>query len=423
MMKAFTTSKIVLMAAVLFVAGCNQENEFQNWLASNIVEITSTDPAVTDYSDLSAFGDAVGDARIVMLDEQTHGEGNVFTLKTRLIKYLHEEKGFNVLMLESGMYDTHKIFSRAKTGQSVSASVPGGGSLFYVYAKSPEMQPLYKYIDQRLATESPLILAGFDSQHSGKISQQEMIDELESMLSLWQLKLISSGRWQKFKKITQALLRYEQSPPPVEDKKTFFAVINELREEMGKVESTSAGFWLHIVEGLKNQADQFWHGGKSYHRSPQMGDNVVWMANALYPNEKIIVWAHSIHLAKNGYNRIENAGKRIHTAFGEDVYLAHITGHHGDYLEAGTLKKLPYTLGQIGDLEASLNKTGLDIGFIHLNKSLFNFASDDITAAAVVRDSREAGIFDPIPLHQWRDAWDGVFFIKEMTAANYNDMH
>lgn len=39
-----------------------------------------------------------------MLGEMTHGDGATFKLKTEIVKYLHEELGFNVLILEDGMY-------------------------------------------------------------------------------------------------------------------------------------------------------------------------------------------------------------------------------------------------------------------------------------------------------------------------------
>lgn len=52
--------------------------------AKSISAVRSIDPADTDYSDLEALKSAIGNARIIMLGEQTHGEGSTYLAKTRL---------------------------------------------------------------------------------------------------------------------------------------------------------------------------------------------------------------------------------------------------------------------------------------------------------------------------------------------------
>jgi erythromycin esterase len=68
--------------------------------------LVSIQPGASDYRDLLPFAQAIGQARVVALGEQTHGGAEEFLLKTRLVKYLHEKMGFDVLLLESGFYRT-----------------------------------------------------------------------------------------------------------------------------------------------------------------------------------------------------------------------------------------------------------------------------------------------------------------------------
>src|SRR5205823_1726823 len=76
------------------------DNERVAWLKSHATIIRSIDPADSDFSDLEPIRRAIGDARVVMLGEQSHGDGATFHAKTRLIRFLHEKCGFDVMAFE-----------------------------------------------------------------------------------------------------------------------------------------------------------------------------------------------------------------------------------------------------------------------------------------------------------------------------------
>ena len=78
-----------------------------------------------DFADLAPFGAAVGSARIVALDEQTHGGHEEFVLKLRLLRYLHERLGFDVLVLESGLFDVGLVQQARREGGRVDDLGPG----------------------------------------------------------------------------------------------------------------------------------------------------------------------------------------------------------------------------------------------------------------------------------------------------------
>lgn len=389
--------------------------EFNEWLIEDTVRLSSTDPMDTDFSDLEEFGEAIGDARIVMLDEQTHGEGNVFSLKSRLIKYLHEEKDFDVLVMESGFYDVAKIYQRAQQGQATKDLVPG--SLFFMYANSAEMFPLFHYIDEQLLGDDPLILAGMDSQHTGLISQQEMMIELEALLNGWGSSLPATADWSVFKQWANTIVRFDFTPPPAAEQAIYFATIAALRAELALLQSNGttmadeSGFWLRITESLNNQADRYWNGDPTgIGRSPIMGENAVWLAQQRYPDKKIIVWAHTFHLVKNGFGFFSNAGTVLTAAFGQDLYAAHITGHHGSFLNFINLQVAPYQLGTMGVLESMWHDTGVTLGFADLRDADFDAIPPGVTAATM---------FFPVAPEVWQHSWDGLFFIDEVTPANY----
>jgi erythromycin esterase-like protein len=62
----------------------------------------------TSFADLEFLRQEIGSARIVFLGEPTHGEGNVFEAKARLVQFLQQRMGFTTLGMESGFYEMHK---------------------------------------------------------------------------------------------------------------------------------------------------------------------------------------------------------------------------------------------------------------------------------------------------------------------------
>ena len=54
-----------------------------------------------------------------MLGEHPYDDGTTFVAKTRLVRFLHEQMGFNVLAFESGLYDCPKGYgSRRPSAQN-----------------------------------------------------------------------------------------------------------------------------------------------------------------------------------------------------------------------------------------------------------------------------------------------------------------
>ncbi|MDO3675729.1 erythromycin esterase family protein [Paenibacillus ehimensis] len=81
-------------------------------------------------------------------------------MKTRLIQYLHEELGFDVIAFESGMGNAAGAYARVG---SRSPEELMKDTIFGVWW-SKETLPLFDYIKQSAGTERPLIPSGFDMQ-------------------------------------------------------------------------------------------------------------------------------------------------------------------------------------------------------------------------------------------------------------------
>ena len=80
--------------------------------------VRSINPTDTDFQDLEFLKAEIGPARVVMLGEPSHGEGNVFEAKVRLVRYLREQMGFTTVAFESGFYDLHRAQQALEAGAS-----------------------------------------------------------------------------------------------------------------------------------------------------------------------------------------------------------------------------------------------------------------------------------------------------------------
>ena len=135
------------------------------WLRAQAARVASINPADEDFSDLAPLGAAIADARIVQLGESSHGAGATFSAKVRLIKYLHQSMGFDVLVWESGLYDVTKTNEALRAdGDPTEAGQQG---VFGIWSRTMEVQPLWEYARASWSTPTPLEMAGYDMQFSG----------------------------------------------------------------------------------------------------------------------------------------------------------------------------------------------------------------------------------------------------------------
>ncbi|MFI6283924.1 erythromycin esterase family protein [Streptomyces sp. NPDC051018] len=93
-----------------------------DWLARNALPLTTLSAgAPTD--DLQPFKDVLGGVRIVGLGESTHGTGEFFRLKHRLLEFLVTELGFTTLAMEASASAGPAVdaYVRHGTGDAASA--------------------------------------------------------------------------------------------------------------------------------------------------------------------------------------------------------------------------------------------------------------------------------------------------------------
>lgn len=391
---------------------------------TNIFAVRSIDPLDTNYQDLAALRSAIGNASVVLLGEQTHGEGATFLAKTRLIQFLHEKMDFDVLAFESGMYDVPRIWENTKKGGELSNEVKG--SLFYMYATSKQMAPLFRYLQASLQSTDPMSLTGFESQHSGVNAKNTLFPDFEAFLKTFAPTAIDAN-WKTFKQVSVATFSSRSYRPSDIDKQVFLRKLAELKSALSAHEKDpvtsllqSAGFWYRVVASIESQALRYWEmvqGNEVSVRDKQMAENLIWLAEHAYPGKKIIVWAHNIHIAKQiaelsfppqnqagfFFSSFIPMGATVSKHFGEQSYHIGFTSSEGKYQDYSNDQFVNIPAPVAGTIEDKLNATNYPFAFAALRNT-----------KGWWQQPQTGMLYDFMPVKgKWAAVYDGVFFIRK----------
>jgi hypothetical protein len=159
-------------------ASAQPRDGLQTWLEAHAAPVRTIDAMDEDFSDLEPLGDAIGAARVVQLGEPSHGAGSCFAAKARIVKFLHRRHGFDVLIWESGLYDT--ALAQAGMRGTDDAMTAARRGVFTLWSMAAEVKPLFEYIKASQATVRPLEMAGFDMQVTADGSTARFAEELRA---------------------------------------------------------------------------------------------------------------------------------------------------------------------------------------------------------------------------------------------------
>jgi len=434
-MKAFvsTTLLLLLFFTIHSVSKLSvKEDPRIDWLKTNAVKIKSVEPADEDFSDLEPLKNIIGDSvRLVMFGEQSHGDGTTFLAKTRMIKFLHERMGFDVLAFESNMYDCQKAQDNIDSGKDYVKEF--NEAVFGIWTLSNEAQPLACYLEEKNRSSNPLKITGFDYQYYSFKEREEINKILQNFLKqLTENKIITipDTLLRDFKNILFDIQKDKYFSNKDEFDSISKLIINE-RDNTAAIklfgDKTSYNFRL-FEDYYKHKEYYYLRYGipLSYtdstisYRDIQMGENLLWYLKN-NPDKKVIVWAATFHIIRNVqtivfpgsdslYAGVKTMGDIVYKGMGRKSYVIGFTAYEGFVGRVGTQ---PYKLEKVNPtgLEYLFNEAGLENAFVGFRKS--ELPENRWLKEKIV--SRPLGYLDMYA--DWTDKMDAIIYTRKMVPS------
>jgi erythromycin esterase len=298
---------------------------WQQWIKNNSYELSISD--TIHFHDLDFLKQVLKDKKIVFLGENSHGVSEFTLLKSRLIRYLHAELGFNVLAFESNAGDafaSNLIIPFTSGLNSIYNSI---STMWHV----KEIVTLFNYIRETHNTKNPLNVAGVDiTMSNGSYSFSNFLYNLISLIDPTYAREIQKSD-SIFSRIGvlgwTGLLSNEEKASFKTMRNNQISVYTNCINFINKNNATFPHSKGQNVEAAKFYLQSridfiYWYNRDSTFmanklqlndskmnliqlfanfRDFMMSQNLKFLTTTLYPSEKIIVWAEDAHIKKRIY--------------------------------------------------------------------------------------------------------------------------
>jgi erythromycin esterase len=382
-----------------------------------------------DFSDLRFLETTLQGKRLVQLGESGHGVSEFSQAKVRLIKYLHEELGYDVIAFESSLFACWDADARAE---------PSGGAAllgrcaFSVW-HTAEVLPLFEYVASTKKTRRPLTLAGFDVQFSSASDARRsalvrrMLTAAGDTVAANRWAAFDSTFWTAYRTAGRAdvmgayvMTNYDALTGGYDSLATAIVARRPALEAAFGREQVAVA--LQSVRGMRaflSQLRAFMQLQVSTEiRDLGMANNVDFVLDSLYPGKKVITWAHNFHIRNDGKavtpEPMRNMGSWVAERRRAETYTVGFYMYRGG---AAWNTRVEYGVQPPRDaktLETILYSARLRYAF-------FDVAHEPQTAGS-------QWLWDPTPALDWgitpytmvvRDQYDGIVFIHTTTPPKY----
>jgi len=391
-----------------------------NWIKMNNIPIRSLSAEI--FTDLEALIPFLENKKFIQLGESGHGVAEFNKAKVRLIKFLHQELGFDVIAFESSIFECFYANQNVSTFDDLDLMYH---SIFGVW-HTEEVRELFTYIKNSAQTAHPLILAGFDTQissYSGAINRPSFFKSIISQIDpvyAGQIYAIDSEFIQNwyvadYLESNQNTLinQYNNLVDFFDNHMSEFASLCPDNPRIPLIARQTA--WS-MPQFIKQKVSDGY--SRVEIRDKGMADNFEYLISNIYPDKKIMVWAHNFHIRHNNsavpyYEGLKTMGTYIAQNHRTDLYTIGLYMYRG---KAAWNNRDVYKIepARSGSLESIFYRARTKYCYVDM-------ANEE-------QDEGNSWIFQSIYSKSWgtvdlrmvlKDQYDGILFIDTVNPPEY----
>jgi erythromycin esterase len=295
---------------------------FQNNRGSKFSEIVKNSNGAIPYyqlekdDDLDVLIREIGDARIVLLGESTHGTHEYYTWRAAITKKLIEEKGFDFMAVEGDWDDSYKI------NQFLDGPTRDGATIISVlrqYDRWPasmwsnyEMSPLLQWVsDYNQGSAKKIGFYGLDlysfwewTQHPTVINDtaiENAVQRVRDFFAVYDNDAMAYADSLRHGKLSGSFIVQH--------------LWNEVQKVTGKKQpKDDVGFLLYQHALLALKGELYFRTLTKDHvkainiRDAYMAETLTRLMNFYGPHSKAVVWVHNGHASYSNYSTMSESG-------------------------------------------------------------------------------------------------------------------
>ncbi|MFN7099134.1 MAG: erythromycin esterase family protein [Flavobacterium sp.] len=412
----------LLFISILFIS-CSRKITTE--LSNKMIELKSVNGRPNEFNNLNKL---INNKEIILLGEAAHGEGKTFEVKTELVKYLIEEKGFNTIAFEGmDFLQMEYINGRSTLKNNLTDNFDKEWYNFWnPWNPAKQLIPFENFIKN-----SKISFAGIEPYEN--ITAMINISFIKNELEKSNWAILNKKEWLKLAPIFEKINTNKSKLSIQEFDHITLQLENFIKEN--ELIHFQDNFFTQMVENLITHVKMNFNPNTfsnedeetAYYvntRDHQMARNLIYFKER-NPKAKIIVWLANFHGATNlsevtnadadpnMYSKLKVFGEHVKEKYSEKVYSIATTSSKG-------FSKMPYNLNGIEEtkiispkesLEFELDKQKYNFGFIDFNEIYKNNAKklEEKFNSIMLGHTNQNG--------KWLKVFDGLLYIKENEIA------